>query len=121
MQNYPYIFYYGHENYLADMKRINNYKQDIKNLIDKIKLPILKKRKVKRLVEELCSLKFLLSETEQQELMINKEIWKSDCLEYNVDDIYNYILENSITQQKTYIQDIYELCKVENSIDIKYI
>ena len=89
--------------------------------IHKKKLPFFKKRKVLKFVQSLCDLQFLLDESKQTELMLNEEVWSSDCLEYNVNQVYEYIVQNSIESQRVDTQVICECCRVESDMDIKYI
>ena len=104
-----------------DIERKKQYKKDIVSAIHKMKLPFLKKRKVLKLVQSLCDLQFLLDESEQTELMLNEEVWSSDCLEYNVNQVYEFILQNSIESQSVDTQVICKCCQVESDMDIKYI
>ena len=121
MQKYLATMCYEHENYVNDIERKKQYKKDIVSAIHKMKLPFLKKRKVLKLVQSLCDLQFLLDESEQTELMLNEEVWRSDCLEYNVNQVYEFILQNSIESQSVDTQVICKCCQVESDMDIKYI
>lgn len=121
MQRYLATMCYEHENYVNDIERKKQYKKDIVSAIHKMKLPFLKKRKVLKLVQSLCDLQFLLDESEQTELMLNEEVWSSDCLEYNVNQVYEFILQNSIESQSVDTQVICKCCQVESDMDIKYI
>ena len=71
-----------------------------------------------KLVQSLCDLQFLLDESEQTELMLNEEVWSSDCLEYNVNQVYEFILQNSIESQSVDTQVICKCCQVESDMDI---
>ena len=82
MQRYLATMCYEHENYVNDIERKKQYKKDIVSATHKKKLPFFKKRKVLKFVQSLCDLQFLLDESEQTELMLNEEVWRSDCLEY---------------------------------------
>lgn len=53
--------------------------------------------------------------------MLNEEVWSSDCLEYNVNQVYEFILQNSIESQSVDTQVICKCCQVESDMDIKYI
>ena len=111
MQRYLATMCYEHENYVNDIERKKQYKKDIVSAIHKMKLPFFKKRKVLKLVQSLCDLQFLLDESEQTELMLNEEVWSSDCLEYNVNQVYEFILQNSIESQSVDTQVICKCCK----------
>lgn len=121
MQRYLAIMCYEHENYINDIERKNQFKKDIVSEVHKQKFAFFKKRKVLKLVQFLCDLQFLLVESEQTALILNEEIWKSDCLEYNVNQVYEYIIQNSIESQNVDTQVICEFCRVESDLDIKYI
>ena len=121
MQRYLATMCYGHENYVNDIERKKQYKKDIVSAIHKKKLSFFEKRKVLKLVQSLCDLQFLLDESEQTELILNEEVWSSDCLEYNVNQVYEFILQSSIESQSVDTQVICKYCRVESDMDIKYI
>lgn len=121
MQRYLATMCYEHENYVNDIERKIQYKKDIMSKIHKQKLPFFKKWKVLKLIQSLCDLQFLLEEAEQTALVLNEEIWSSDCLEYNVNQVYEFIIQNSIESQNVDTQAICECCRVESDMDIKYI
>lgn len=121
MQPYSAMICYEHEHYVNDLKRKEKHKKDLISLMEKQQFPFLKKPKILRLVQDLCNLKYLLTESEQRDLMLNQEIWSSDCLEYNVNLVYEFIIQNSIVAQKVDTYDIYNYCRVESDMDIKYI
>lgn len=112
---------YEHENYVNDIERKEQYKKDIISATHKQKLPFIKKKKILKLVQSLCDLQFLLDESEQTALVLNEEVWSSDSLEYNVNQVYEFIVQNSIESQSVDTQAIFECCRVESDMDIKYI
>lgn len=71
---------------------------------------MLKKKKILKLIQKLCNLQFLLDESEQRELVLNEEVWSSDCLEYNVNQVYEFIVKNCVTFQEVITQEIYKCC-----------
>lgn len=121
MQRYLLTMCYEHENYVNDIERKKQYKNDIVSVIHKQKLPFFKKRKILKLVQALCDMQFLLDESEQTDLVLNEEVWNSDCLEYNINRVYEFIVQNSIESQSVDTQAICECCRVESDMDIKYI
>lgn len=121
MQQYVAQIVYEHENYIADIEKKKLYKREIKLQIQKRKLPFFKRKRILKLIDELCNLRFLLNETEQKELILNEEIWSCDCLEYNINRVYELILKNSVQKEQIIVQDFYEYCNVENDIDIRFI
>ncbi len=121
MKQYLSTWSYEHETYLDDVRRKEKYKEELIQLVDNAKLSFFKRRRVKKLVGELCELQFLLNESEQRELMLNEEIWGTDGLEYNVNQVYEYIVQNAVEKQKVDTPILYEYCNVENELDIKYI
>ncbi len=121
MQRYLRTMCYEHEDYVNDIERKIQYKNDIKSGIHKQKIPFLKQWKVLKLIQSLCDLQFLLEEPEQTTLILNEEIWSSDCLEYNVNQVYEFIIQNSIESQNVDTQAICKCCRVELDMDIKYI
>lgn len=106
MQRYLLTMCYEHENYVNDIERKKQYKNDIVSVIHKQKLPFFKKRKILKLVQALCDMQFLLDESEQTDLVLNEEVWNSDCLEYNVNRVYEFIVQNSIESQSVDTQAI---------------
>ena len=121
MPRYLATMCYEHENYVNDIERKEQYKKDIISVTHKQKLPFFKKRKILKLVQSLCDLQFLLDESEQTALMLNEEVWSSDCLEYNVNQVYDFTVQNSIKLQSVDTKAIFEYCRVESDMDIKYI
>lgn len=121
MQRYLTTMCYEHENYVNDIERKEQYKKDIISATHKQKLPFIKKKKILKLVQSLCDLQFLLDESEQTALVLNEEVWSSDSLEYNVNQVYEFIVQNSIESQSVDTQAIFECCRVESDMDIKYI
>ena len=121
MQRYLRTICYEHENYVNDIERKIQYKKDIMSAIHKQKFPFFKKRKVLKLMQSLCDLQFLLEESKQAALMLNQEIWSADCLEYNVNQVYEFIIQNSIESQNVDTQAICRYCRVESDLDMKYI
>ena len=51
MQRYLLTMCYEHENYVNDIERKKQYKNDIVSVIHKQKLPFFKKRKILKLVD----------------------------------------------------------------------
>lgn len=121
MQQYMGTMIYEHEKYIDDIKKKECYKQEIKLQIESLKFSFYKRWKIKRLINKLCSLKFLLEEADQKALVLNEEIWSSDCLEYNVNKVYDFISRNSVNIEIVETQILYKFCNVENDIDIKFI
>lgn len=112
---------YEHENYIDEINRKERYKQEIKLRSESLKFSLFKGWKIKRLINKLCSLKFLLEEADQMALVLNEEIWTSDCLEYYVNKVYDFISRNSVNIEIVETQRFYEFCNVENDIDIKFV
>lgn len=121
MQQYMGTMIYEHENYIDEIKRKERYKQEIRLQSESLKFSLLKRWKIKRLINKLCSLKFLLEEADQMTLVLNEETWTSDCLEYNVNKVYDFISQNSVNMEIVETQSLYKFCNVENDIDIKFI
>lgn len=121
MRQYIGTMVYEHENYIKDCERKEYYKKSIISHIQNIKCFVLKKRRLMKLADRLCDLTFLLEESVQRELMLNEEIWSSDCLEYNVNKVYEYIIKNEIESECVSPIELYEYCNVENDLDIKFV
>lgn len=111
------LFSYGHENYIDDLQRKEQFIQKMQERLEKCRISCLKKRKVNRLMKKLHDFQFLLDEPEQTDLVMNEEIWSSDCLEYNVNRIYDYIMQHAVKKQKLNNRDIISYCRFQNDCE----
>lgn len=118
---YLFTWEYDHEHYLNDVKSKEKYKREVLQAMEESRLPFFIKRRAIKLAKQLCELQFLLEETEQRNLALNEEIWVSDCLEYNVNQIYKYAIQNKIEFQEVNVSEVIEYCNVDNNLDIRFV
>ena len=64
---------------------------------------------------------YFLDEDSQRNLILNEEIWTSDVLVYNVNRVYDFIVQNSIDVKLVDTKEIIQYCSVDNDMDIKYV
>lgn len=107
--------------YMQDVQRKELYKKNIVATVSQGKIPFYKRRRVLKLVNELCELNFLLKEDEQIDLVNNVEVWSCDCLEYNIDKIYDHILEVSLQMHSFRTENLYKLTDVGFENDLTYL
>lgn len=112
---------YEHQNYLDDLERKERYKKELKADIEARKFSIFKEKKIRKLVQDLCDMYYFLDEDSQKKLILNEEIWISDVLVYNVNSVYDFIVQNSIEMKLVDTKEIIQYCSVDNDMDIKYV
>lgn len=112
---------YEHDNYIQDMQEKERMKENLYNSIKSLNIPFIKKIRALRLANRLKKLEFVLEENEQRNLVLNMEIWKSDCLEYNVNCMYELLQKNRAKKQSIDVEEVYQFCNVENQENIKNI
>lgn len=121
MQRYVGKMCYEHENYMEDCNREKAYKQEICEKTKTLKLSFFKKNIIMKLVKKLCDLEFLLDEETQKAMVLNKEIWSCDCLEYDIDAICDFVKRNAIQPVQVSVEQAYEYCNVENDMNISIV
>ena len=102
-----------HNEYLKDKEKVTVFKQNLKEGVRKLRLPIIKKIQATLLVEKLSRIQFLLEEEQLFELTDKEETWKCDYFEYNVNMVYDYIIRNNIQKTKVNVQEVATYTMVE--------
>lgn len=112
---------YEHDNYIQDLKKKEQMIENLYNSIKSLNIPFIKKIRALRLAGKLKRLNFMLQESEQRNLVLNMEIWNSDCLEYNVNCIHELLQKSRVEKQLIDVKEVYKFCNIENQEDIKNI
>lgn len=112
---------YEHDNYIQDLQEKERMKENLYNSIKSLNIPFIKKIIALILANKLKKLEFVLEENEQRNLVLNMEIWKSDCLEYNVNHMYELLQKNRAKKQSIEVEVVCKFCNVENQANIKSI